>query len=113
MAQQLYTYKAKLIRLIDADTYEAEIDLGFHTYTRRHLRLSAVDCPERGTIAGFRTTAAAARWWTNNDGKALIHVIHYDRYGRSVAEIHPSNPQSETLAAYLLKQGCKKWTGRK
>ena len=45
----MYTYKAKLIRIIDGDTIDAEIDLGFDTIVRKRIRLYGIDTPETRT----------------------------------------------------------------
>ena len=39
----MYKYKAKLIRVIDGDTYELDIDLGFHTRSIQKVRLKGID----------------------------------------------------------------------
>lgn len=42
----MYQYKAKMIRVIDGDTYELAVDLGFRIYHQIHVRLHGVDTPE-------------------------------------------------------------------
>lgn len=34
-----YQYKARMVRVIDGDTYEVQVDLGFRIYHTIHLRL--------------------------------------------------------------------------
>lgn len=41
----MYTYKARLIRVIDGDTVDAEIDLGFGVYMKQRVRLYGVNTP--------------------------------------------------------------------
>lgn len=45
----MYTYKAKLVRVIDGDTIDAEIDLGFNVVIRQRIRLYGIDTPESRT----------------------------------------------------------------
>jgi micrococcal nuclease len=45
----MYTYKARLIRVIDGDTIDAEIDLGFNVSTRQRIRLYGINTPESRT----------------------------------------------------------------
>ena len=45
----MYTYKEKLIRIVDGDTIDAEIDLGFDTIVRKRIRLFGIDTPETKT----------------------------------------------------------------
>lgn len=42
----IWTYKAKVERIVDADTIDVSIDCGFHIYTRKRLRLARIDAPE-------------------------------------------------------------------
>ena len=41
----MYFYKAKLIRVVDSDTIDAEIDLGFDLSIRQRIRLYGVLTP--------------------------------------------------------------------
>jgi len=45
----MYRYQAKLIRVVDGDTVDAEIDLGFNIYIRERIRLMGIDTPETRT----------------------------------------------------------------
>jgi len=45
----MYTYKAKLIRVIDGDTIDAEIDLGFGVFLKQRIRLYGINTPETRT----------------------------------------------------------------
>lgn len=55
--QRLFTYAAKLLRVVDGDTLELEIDVGFNTWMRHKVRLRGIDCPETGTRKGDKATA--------------------------------------------------------
>lgn len=48
----MYVYNAKVIRVIDADTVQVTIDLGFSIYTHQTVRLSGIDAAERNTELG-------------------------------------------------------------
>ena len=45
----MYTYKAKLDRIIDGDTVDAHIDLGFDITIHKRIRLAGIDTPESRT----------------------------------------------------------------
>ena len=49
----MYRYQAKLIRVVDGDTVDAEIDLGFNIYIRERIRLMGIDTPETRTRNKF------------------------------------------------------------
>ena len=46
----MYTYKAKLIHVIDGDTIDAEINLGFNVIVRQRIRLYGIKTPDSKSI---------------------------------------------------------------
>ena len=42
----MYEYMAKIVRVIDADTIELSIDLGFHTWRVEKVQILDYDAPE-------------------------------------------------------------------
>jgi len=57
----MYEYRAKLVRCIDGDTVELEVDLGFKVTLREKFRLIGIDTPEKNSkIAAEREAAKAA-----------------------------------------------------
>jgi len=44
-----YEYRATLIRVIDGDTIDAMIDLGFNTWIKKRVRLWGINAPESRT----------------------------------------------------------------
>lgn len=46
----MYTYKAHCIGVVDGDTIDVLIDLGFKNYTAQRLRLLGIDTPELNAI---------------------------------------------------------------
>ncbi len=42
----MYEYKAKLVRVIDGDTIDCVIDLGFDVRLKERIRLKGIDTPE-------------------------------------------------------------------
>ena len=45
----MYTYKATLDRVVDGDTIDANIDLGFDITIHKRIRLAGIDTPESRT----------------------------------------------------------------
>mgnify|MGYP003626107678 FL=1 len=45
----MYTYKAKVSRVIDGDTVDATIDLGFDITVHKRIRLAGINTPESRT----------------------------------------------------------------
>ena len=42
----MYTYKAKLVRVINGDTLDIETDLGFDIVIKQRLKLYGIDTPD-------------------------------------------------------------------
>ena len=42
----MYEYNAKLRKVIDGDTIDADIDLGFQTFVKQRIKLYGVDTPQ-------------------------------------------------------------------
>lgn len=105
----LYTYKARVLRVIDGDTLFCLIDFGFKTEQRHYLRLRGIDCPELATPEGKKAKAFVV--------KALEKVPEIimtstrkdatDKYGRYVADLHIplKDGKTEFLNQRLLDEG--------
>jgi micrococcal nuclease len=44
----MYEYQAKIISVVDGDTVDVEIDLGFKINIHQRIRLAGINTPERG-----------------------------------------------------------------
>ena len=42
----MYTYKATITRVVDGDTFDADVDLGFGIVARHRFRIDGIDTPE-------------------------------------------------------------------
>ena len=45
----MYQYNAKCIRVVDGDTIDAYVDLGFNIWVEKRIRLFGIDTPETRT----------------------------------------------------------------
>lgn len=43
----MYEYRATVVRVVDGDTYDLDVDLGFHVTIRERFRLYGADTPEK------------------------------------------------------------------
>ena len=43
----MYQYKAKILNVVDGDTFDVDIDLGSHIHIHERVRLLNVDTPEK------------------------------------------------------------------
>jgi endonuclease YncB( thermonuclease family) len=80
-----YTYMAKVVRVIDGDTIEADIDLGFHTWRRgERLRLARINAPE--PKGGTRQKGLESAQWLREriQGKWVVIRTIADRKGEDM-----------------------------
>jgi micrococcal nuclease len=93
----IYIYKAELIRVVDGDTVDLIIDLGFDTSRKERFRLYGIDAPEMNTLAG---KAAKAWLWEALQPLEAIYVqtvqletkAKRDKYGRFLAVLYDELP---------------------
>ncbi len=45
----MYNYKSKMLRVVDGDTVDVEMDLGFGVFMKTRVRLMGIDTPESRT----------------------------------------------------------------
>jgi micrococcal nuclease len=48
----MYEYAAKILKVVDGDTVDVELDLGLSVYHRVKIRLYGINAPEMNTDAG-------------------------------------------------------------
>jgi len=49
---RIHIYQAQIVEVIDGDTFDLMIDLGFNIFTQQRMRLYGIDAPEMRTQAG-------------------------------------------------------------
>jgi micrococcal nuclease len=100
----IYIYKAELIRVVDGDTVDLVIDLGFDTSRHERFRLYGIDAPETRTEAG---KASKAWLWDALQPLEAIYVqtiqletkAKRDKYGRFLAVLYDRFPQAGQIVA--------------
>ena len=91
----MYEYRARITRVIDGDTVEAEIDLGFHVTFTATLRLTGINAPEtRGAerpqgLAATRYLESLLDDLTGENRELTIRTKQdlTGKYGRYLAEL--------------------------
>lgn len=101
----MYEYKARLDRVVDGDTVDLIIDLGFHVFTKQRIRLSHVDTPERGEDNYEEATAFVKNWFEDNNDECIITTNKTGKYGRWLAWVYNNEYQIESLNSDLILEG--------
>lgn len=87
----MYTYTAKILRVIDADTMQLQIDLGLDTYRRITVRLYEVNAPERYTEEGKEATQWVLGWISQYAPETCVVETFKDRrekFGRYLVRLY-------------------------
>ncbi len=89
-----HIYSAKLVRVVDGDTADAMIDLGFNVWVKNRIRFMGVDAWESRTrnkeekVKGLAAKAFVKDLLENSDdGKFSIISHGTGKYGRVLGEL--------------------------
>ncbi len=100
-----YRYRATILRWVDGDTVDCEVDLGFYTIGRQRFRLDGINTPERGQ-SGYAEAILLANEVCPVGVKVEIESVKTEKFGRWLAVVWPKDGQSvnsRLLAAGLAK----------
>ena len=89
----MYTYNIKLDRVVDGDTIDAKIDLGFDVWVKKRVRFMGVNTPEsrtRDLEEKARGLAAKDRVKQLLEGANRIRLDSHGvgKYGRCLGKLH-------------------------
>ena len=89
-----HIYSAKLVRVVDGDTADAMIDLGFNTWVKKRIRFFGVDTWESRTrnLEEKKKGLAAKDYvkdllQNSDEGKFLLKSHGVGKYGRVLGEL--------------------------
>ena len=112
----MYTYNIKLDRVIDVDTIDANIDLGFDVWVKKRVRFSGVNTPEsrtRDLEEKARGLAAKDRVKQLLEGANTIQLKSHGvgNYGWCLGELHvdivdgKEKLTMESINELIIKEG--------
>ena len=113
MAKEInkYEYTAKLDRVVDGDTCDALIDLGFNTWVKKRIRFKGVDTWEcRTRDLDEKKKGLAAKAFTKNllensdDGKFALRSHGVGKYGRVLGELFVKG-EEKSVNDLLIENG--------
>lgn len=107
-----FFYEAEVLKVIDGDTLDLMIDLGFDVHHRVRVRLYGLNTPEsrtsddaekeRGLIAKNYTSD-----WVKKSDRIFIKTVKdkTEKYGRILAQIYADEKCTICLNEDLIKSG--------
>ena len=87
-------FKAKLIKVVDGDTLDARIDLGFDVFVEKRIRLWGINAPETRSrdkeekTKGYHAKCRLIEILDLSEGEFHLVVHGEGKFGRCLAEIY-------------------------
>jgi len=82
MSTRLYT-NCRVDKIVDGDTVDIVVDLGFYVSTKVRVRLAGINAPETNTSEGLASKSQLAALCSGAEVK--MYCEGKDRYGRWIA----------------------------
>lgn len=120
-----WIYNAEVKKVVDGDTFDILIDLGFDTFRKGRVRLYGINTPESRTKdlaekqMGLAAKEFTEQWLSKSSNKVKIETIidKNEKYGRILAKVWNSEGQClnvEIVESGLAREyygvGDKTWT---
>lgn len=96
----MYTYNATVIEVIDGDTIDLNIDLGFDIWHIIRVRLNGINCAEKNTDLG-KKAKSYVQGLLPAGTKISVTTYKPEKYGRMLADVTVPN-QSNILNKLLV-----------
>jgi micrococcal nuclease len=94
MTPQPFVYNCQVVKVVDGDTLDLMVDLGFALYKSERVRLDCIDTSEifgaNKTEAG-KTSKAFTQAWASAAHQFRVQVRKYNRrekYGRMLGDVY-------------------------
>jgi micrococcal nuclease len=112
LKRDTWLFPAKLLRVVDGDTLDFEVDLGFRTFARIRVRLKGVDTPEVYGVKkdsaeyakGQEASEFTKAWFAEHGDECWLATEKATgKYGRWIAEV--GTPDAQSLNQALIDAG--------
>ena len=106
-----WRYEAQLIRVIDGDTVDAMIDLGFSTHRSIRIRFYGINTPESRTRdkaekkRGKAATARLIEILAENDDAFVVQSLGVGKYGRCLGVLYVESLGETSVQDTLIAEG--------
>ena len=108
----IYNYNAICTRVVDGDTIDAEIDLGFDIKVKKRIRLAGINAPEsrtRNKVEKKLGLAAKERLIEMLEGAANVFELESQdvgKYGRVLGRLHIDKIAGKSLITQVCVNDC-------
>lgn len=116
MIQPNFIYNGTIVRIIDGDTYEIAVDLGFDVTITKNIRLLDVDTPEtwRPKTEAERAHGTQATEFVKSKfgpgDKVVLESVKFGKYRYCATVYFVENEQQYSIAQLLIENNLEKRT---
>ena len=107
----MFKYNAKVERVIDGDTIDAMIDLGFDTWVSKRIRFYGIDAPESRTRdleekkRGKAATAYLSAILEENNNEFILKSHGVGKFGRCLGELFVESLGDLSVQQQMINEG--------
>tara|TARA_Y100000114_G_scaffold25835_1_gene21599 strand:- start:117 stop:470 length:354 start_codon:yes stop_codon:yes gene_type:complete len=107
----MFEYNAVLDRVVDGDTVDATIDLGFDTWKKTRIRFYGINAPESRTRdleekkKGLAAKERLIEILKANDNKFVLKSHGVGKYGRCLGELYVETLGEISVQQTLINEG--------
>jgi micrococcal nuclease len=107
----MFEYNAVLDRVVDGDTVDATIDLGFDTWKKTRIRFYGINTPESRTRdleekkRGLAAKDRLIEILKANDNKFILQSHGVGKYGRCLGELFVESLGETSVQETLINEG--------
>ena len=108
----MYNYNAICTRVVDGDTVDAVIDLGFGVHVKKRIRLAGINAPESRTrdkqekILGLAAKDRLIAMMEGADNKFELESQELGKYGRVLGKLHVDKLDGKDLITKTCVNDC-------
>jgi micrococcal nuclease len=102
----MYKYNAQVLKVIDGDTVDLFIDLGFKVGFNTRIRMIGIDTPEKN----FPYGKVVKDYLTNllEGNKVYLDVTKKDKYGRYLGMVYLNESDNVSINELLINENMAK-----
>jgi micrococcal nuclease len=106
-----YIYKIKVTRVVDGDTIDAEIDLGFDLKLNKRIRLYGINTPETRTRdpeekkRGLAAKKFLQQIVDEQQGVLFLKSLDHGKFGRCIGVLFEQDFDDQSINDVLVQEG--------
>ena len=106
-----YIYKIKITRVVDGDTVDADIDLGFNICLNKRIRLYSINTPECRTRdkdekkKGLAAKKRLQEIVEEQNGELYLKSMDQGKFGRCIGVLFERDFDDESINDMLVQEG--------